>query len=357
MTIVLRTDAVNPDKEVIDKAAEILLNRGLVAFPTETVYGLGAVAYYEDAVLKVFKAKMRPPDNPLIIHVSSLDMLNEVATGIPDDAYRLIEKFWPGPLTLILPRHPSIPRVVTGGLDTVAVRMPGHPVALKLIDATGRPVAAPSANISGRPSPTTGEHVIRDLMGRVDAIIDAGETFFGVESTVVNILEDPPVLLRPGAYPVEEVEKALGKKIVIPEFARGLAYSEIALAPGMKYRHYSPEAKLILVEAEGSYEYIAGRVIEAARSLGGVGELCVISSSETMHYYRSLSNVKAVFTLGSRVNLYEVARNLFKVLRLVDEAGCRVVFSESFPETGIGLAVMNRLRKASSMIIRASSPP
>ncbi|WP_342786441.1 L-threonylcarbamoyladenylate synthase [Desulfurococcus sp.] len=355
VTLILRTDPLNPSREILIQAVRILLNKGIVAFPTETVYGLGAVIYYEDAVEKIFKAKMRPPDNPLIIHISTLDMLEEVALNIPEDAYRLINRFWPGPLTLILPRNPRVPKIVTGGLDTIAVRMPGHPTALELINMVGYPIAAPSANLSGRPSPVMAEHVIRDLMGRIDAVIDAGETFFGVESTVVNILEEPPTLLRPGAYPVEEIEKVLGRKIAIPDFARGLKYSEVALAPGIKYRHYSPEAKLILVEsAADDYSVIVNKIIEAVRDIYSVStnsDVCIVSSIETSSYYRKLEKVKAVLIIGSRRNLYEVAKNLFKILRDVDNIGCKIVFVEGFPETGIGLAVMNRLRKASSSII------
>lgn len=354
MTVVLETDALNPDIRVIEEGARILLRGGLVAFPTETVYGLGAVAFFEKSVSKVFEVKKRPPDNPLIIHISSMEMLEKVAVKIPEDAFKLAERLWPGPLTLVLPRHPSVPKITTGGLDTVAVRMPAHPVALKLIELTGYPIAAPSANLSGRPSPTTAEHVLRDLEGRIDAIIDAGETFLGVESTVLNILEDPPVLLRPGAFPVEDIERILGKKIHIPVFARGYTQAEIALAPGMKYRHYAPEAPLILVEAtEESPELIARKVISALRSHAPASsDICIIASSETRCFYEQLEGVREVFTIGSRRNLYEVARNLFKILRSTDEAGCRVVVVEGFPETGIGLAVMNRLRKASSLIIR-----
>lgn len=347
MTLILKTSSTSPDPNILRRAAEILKRGGVVAFPTETVYGLGAVVYNEDAVRKVYIAKMRPFDNPLIVHISRESMLEEVAIKIPEKAYRLINKFWPGPLTLILPRNPNIPRIVTGGLDVIAARMPAHPVALRLIEEVGSPIAAPSANLAGRPSPTTAEHVIRDLYGRIDAVIDAGETLYGVESTILNILTDPPTLLRPGAYPVEEIERALGENIYIPPFARGFVEAERALAPGMKYRHYAPETPLLLVEPRSGD---LGAMVSIIRSLvlerlGVEKKICIVASAETVNRYRDLP--VELLVIGSRRNMFEVAKNLFKTLRRLDDLNCTIGIVEGFEERGLGLTVMNRLRKAS----------
>ncbi len=355
VTLILKTNPYSPDIEVLRKAAQILLSGGLVAFPTETVYGLGAVAFYENAARRIFQAKERPPDNPLIVHIAELDMLEDVAVNIPEDAYKLIRVFWPGPLTLILPKHPRVPPVVSGGLNTVAVRMPAHPVALGLIRETGYPIAAPSANLAGRPSPISAEHVIRDLYGRVDAIIDAGETLYGVESTIVNILAKPPVLLRPGAYPVEQIEAVLGVKLEIPAFARGFGEAPVALAPGTKYRHYAPETPVILVEPVSGLENMVNRVkLIAEELLKDHKKVCIAASRETMKEYLELANKGVVvIDMGSRSNLFEVARRLFKVLRSFDDISCDVSIVEGFEEKGLGLTIMNRLRKASTSKVLA----
>lgn len=354
MTIILKTNPLNPDLEVIKQAARILLEGGIVAFPTETVYGLGAVVFDEKAIDKVFWAKKRPPDNPLIIHISRISMLDEVATGIPEEAHKLMRVFWPGPLTLILRKHPRVPRTATGGLDTVAVRMPAHPVAISLIDEVGAPLAAPSANIAGKPSPTTAEHVIRDLHGRIDAVIDAGETIYGVESTIINVLSKPPVLMRPGAYPVEYIEKILGEKIDIPDFARGFTEADAALAPGVKYRHYSPDTPLILVESSTSdLSRLTDTVKELLVKYAENGnKVCVVASKETFGEYTFELMKIHVLNIGSRNNLFEVARNLFKVLRSIDELSCDVAIIEGVEEKGLGLTIMNRLRKAAKLKIR-----
>ncbi|WP_440059955.1 L-threonylcarbamoyladenylate synthase [Thermogladius sp. 4427co] len=349
MTIIARVDPFRPDEEVVRKAAEIIKRGGLVAFPTETVYGLGADVFNRRAVLRVFEVKGRPPDNPLIIHVNSLEMLDEVASSIPEVAYKLISKFWPGPLTLILPKSEKVPYEATGGLDTVAVRMPAHPVALKLIGESQTPIAAPSANISGYPSPTKGEHVIRDLYSKIDMIIDAGDTLYGVESTIINILTDPPTLLRPGAYPVEEIEKAIGKNIVIPEFARGLKEAGQALAPGMRYRHYSPATPLVLIElsdySRQSLSELAWNVIRLVDQYKD-RKVCILATEETKEYYTGLNAV--IVPLGSRKSFYEIAHNLFDALRKLDQLGCGIAIAEGFEERGLGLTIMNRLRKACS---------
>jgi L-threonylcarbamoyladenylate synthase len=354
MTLILKVDPLNPDPASIRKAVDILRSGGLVAFPTETVYGLGALVFNEQAARKVYIVKNRPFDNPLIIHISSLEMLDTVATNIPEKALRLAEKFWPGPLTLILPRNKSVPKVVSGSLDTVAVRMPAHPVALALIKEAGEPIAAPSANLAGKPSPTTAEHVIQDLYGKIDAIIDAGETLYGVESTIINILSSPPVLLRPGAIPVEEIERVLGERVLVPNYARGLGEARTALAPGMRYKHYAPETPLVLIDpVSGDLEALVEKMMLAVNEyLGKYSKVCVVASKELADFYRSIRGVHVV-EIGSRANMFEVAKNLFKTLRMLDEMQCDVGIVEGFEERGLGLTVMNRLRKASQVRILA----
>ncbi len=347
-TKILRVDPRDVDAGAIAEAADVIRRGGLVAFPTETVYGLGADSRNPEALLGIFRAKGRPQDNPLIVHVAGTDMVSGIASEIPPAAEVLMERFWPGPLTLVLPASPSLPREVTAGLPTVAVRCPAHPVALKLIELSGTPIAAPSANLSGRPSPTSAGHVISDLNGLVDVIIDSGETLYGVESTILDLTRDPPVLLRPGAVAVEDLELALGAKIAVPEVARGLAESDVALSPGTKYRHYAPRKPLVLVESD-DYSRGSGypeKVASVARSLAGDGgRAVVLASDENAELYRSYG--LEALSLGPRSNLFEVARSLFKALREVDEMDVDLAVAEGFEERGLGLTIMNRLRKAS----------
>jgi len=351
-TRIIKVDPLNVDEDALRLCASVIRRGGLVAFPTETVYGLGADAYNPRAVRRIFEAKQRPADNPLIVHIASFDQLYEVAAEIPKRIEGFLRRVWPGPLTVILRRSDRVPDVVTAGLDTVAVRMPAHPVAQKLIEFSGVPIAAPSANLSGRPSPTTAQHVIEDLWGRVDVIIDAGETIFGVESTIIDVLTDPPVLLRPGPYPVEKLRELLGKDIVVPGFARGLGEAEKALSPGVKYRHYAPRTPLILVELEGYGD--PKRVADAVRMVveaeGRGRRVAILASEETAPLYRGLG--VRVVVLGPRRDMYRVARNLFKALRELDTMGVDLAVAEGFEERGLGLAVMNRLRKASTRILR-----
>lgn len=352
-TKVFKLDPLKPDVEVIRYAAAVLRNGGLVAFPTETVYGLGANAFNSEAVRRIYVVKGRPPDNPIIVHICDLSQLSDVASSIPEDAYKLIERLWPGPLTLLLPKSPRIPYVVTAGLETVAVRMPAHPVALELIRESGVPIAAPSANISGKPSPTRGEHVIEDFYSKIDVILDAGETLYGVESTIINLLTDPPTLLRPGAYPLEDVERILGRKIAIPNFARGLGEADRALAPGMKHRHYAPDTPLILIESidYNNPERLAGKVREVIEEKKRNGlRVAVLTYRGMEGYYEGLAD--KILVMGSRDNLFEVARNLFATLRLLDKLHVDIAIVEGVEEKGLGLAIMNRLRKASTLKIR-----
>jgi len=345
MTRVIKLDPLKPDKLLVNEVANILRAGGLAVFPTETVYGLGADAYNPEAVIKVFKVKGRPQDNPLILHVNSVEMLADVVSEVPHEAYELIERVWPGPLTIILRKSSKVPKEVTAGLPTVAVRCPAHPIALELIGSLGRPIAAPSANLSGNPSPTTAEHVIKDLMGLVDVIIDGGETFFGVESTILDLTTNPPTLLRPGPIGVEDLEKILKTEIYVPDFARGLLEAERALSPGLKYRHYSPNTPLILIELSNYSDLtrLASAIVRSANELSRRGmRVAILASTETSEFYKGFKVLK----LGSRRNLFEVAHNLFKALRDVDELGVDIALVEGFEERGVGLAIMNRLRKA-----------
>ncbi|MHA1616735.1 MAG: L-threonylcarbamoyladenylate synthase [Candidatus Njordarchaeales archaeon] len=347
MTIILRMDPLKPDKAKIRIAAKIIQDGGIVAFPTETVYGLGADALNPEAVEKIFIAKNRPPDNPLIVHISRKSQLFELAKEVPDWIIEVLDQVWPGPVTFVLRKRNIVPDIVTAGLPTVAIRMPAHPVALALIDEARKPLAAPSANISGKPSPTRGEHVIKDLSGRVDAIIDAGETFFGVESTVIDATEDPPVILRPGPIGLEELEKIIKKKIRIHPVALGNKMRETPKAPGMKYRHYAPEAKLILVE--GDYDQVLEQIMKLYQTLKNEKKRVALLLSEESIERLGLNQDTIV--LGSRENLYTVAKNLFKSLRSLDEKGYEIGLCEGFELRGIGLAIMNRLRKAATKII------
>jgi L-threonylcarbamoyladenylate synthase len=347
-----KVDPSDPDPRAIEEAASILKSGGVVAFPTETVYGLGAIYNLVEAVKKVFQAKKRPMDNPLILHVSSFSQVSELAVDIPVEVHELAKRFWPGPLTIVLPKSARVPREVTGGLGKVAIRMPAHNVALKLIEAAGAPIAAPSANLSGRPSPTTAQHVIEDLGDAIDGILDAGETLYGVESTVIDLTSRPPVLLRPGSMPVEEIEKVLGVKIFIPSFARGLGEAEKAVAPGTKYRHYSPRATLMLVESRDTIniEKVVAKIRELAtyhlKSGKKVGILC---TDETRDRYLDIP--AEVISLGSRRDFFQIAKRLYPSLRTFDSKNVDVILAEPVEERGLGLTIINRLRKASSQRI------
>lgn len=346
MTKIVKINPLNIDDDAIRMCASVIKRGGTVVFPTETVYGLGADAFNPRAVLKIFEAKNRPPDNPLIVHIARFDQLYDVAVDVPEIAWRLIKRVWPGPLTIILRKKKGVPKEVTGGLDTVAVRMPAHPVALKLIEFSETSIAAPSANLSGRPSPTSAEHVIQDLYGRVDVIIDSGKTLFGVESTIINVLTDPPTLLRPGPITVEQIKSIIGIDVKIPVFAKGLGEAKEAISPGVKYRHYAPKTPLILVESNNYSDLskLVSTIKKIALDYASKGmKVVILASRETVNSYKGFN----IIVLGSRNNLYEVARNLFESLRKLDELGVDIAIAEGFEEKGLGLAIMNRLRKAS----------
>ncbi|SHF06053.1 translation factor SUA5 [Desulfofundulus australicus DSM 11792] len=334
-----QVDPVEPRSEIIDRAGMILRRGGLVAFPTETVYGLGASALDGRAVRRIFEVKGRPPDNPLIVHVAGREMLRPLVRSWPATAEKLMAAFWPGPLTLVLPAAPGVPREVTAGLDTVGIRMPAHPVALALIASAGIPVAAPSANLSGRPSPTTAGHVLQDLNGRIDAILDAGPAGVGVESTVLDLVADVPVILRPGGITPEELEKVIGKVKVDP----GADGGDVSRprSPGMKYRHYAPRVPLVLVEGEP--ERVAARLKELADNYRALGRrVGILATAETA----GKLNGGQVVVAGSRQNPAAIASRLFAALRQLEGRGVDVILAEGIEPRGLGLAVMNRLRRA-----------
>jgi L-threonylcarbamoyladenylate synthase len=319
----------------LTKAATFLKNNEVVAFPTETVYGLGGNAESSDAVAKIFAAKGRPSDNPLIIHIADTSQLAAFVEGIPQTAATLMKEFWPGPLTIIFKKKEGqLSQLATAGLSTVAVRMPNHPVALAIIKAAGLPIAAPSANVSGKPSPTQARHVEEDLNGKIAGIVDGGPTGVGVESTVIDCTEKIPVILRPGGITREQIEAVIGEVSVDP----ALKNSEAApKSPGMKYRHYAPNAPLFLVD--GSHNFLQKLVNEKRESGHKVG---VLTTAEAAGDYEA----DLVLACGWREQLESVATSLYETLRTFNESDVDVIFSEIFPEQGVGVAIMNRLTKA-----------
>jgi len=352
-TLVLKVNPEAPDAKKIRFAADIIRRGGLVAFPTETVYGLGADALNPKAILALFEAKKRPLDNPPIVHVGKIEDVYALVEEVPEKAQRLMEVFWPGPLTLIFKRSKLVPDVTVAGLDTVAIRMPGHNVALALIRESNCPIAAPSANLAGRPSPTTAQHVLDDLAGRIDAVLDAGPTKIGVESTVLDITVDPPQILRPGGISYEVLKDFLGKIDINPVAVanKELPINEVR-SPGVKHKHYAPKAEMFLVE--GPVMAIVEKINELLRDFKNRGfKVGVLATDETAAYYHDVDVVKS---LGSRNNLTEIARNLFRLLREFDSNGVDVILAEGIPARGVGLAVLNRLRKASGYkILKATN--
>ncbi len=348
-TRVVRIDRerLSEKEQAFFDAAQIIRSGGLVAFPTETVYGLGANALEEQAARKIYKAKGRPSDNPLIVHIAKKEELNALVKEIPEPAGKLMDSFWPGPLTMILYKSDLVPYETTGGLDTVAVRMPSDPVANRLIEKAAVPVAAPSANISGRPSPTTAEHVYQDLNGRIDMILDGGPVDIGVESTILEVTGPKPVLLRPGAITMEMLTSVAGVIEVDPAILGPIKADMKPKAPGMKYRHYAPKADLILVE-EPDMAVVSEVVVDTIRKLvhekllqgACPGILC---TEETRDRYPE----GIVRSLGFRAREETIAHNLFAVLREFDELSVNCIYAEGFPKDHLGQAIMNRLIKAS----------
>jgi L-threonylcarbamoyladenylate synthase len=330
-----------PERDIIKKAAQIIKAGNLVAFPTETVYGLGANGLDSEAVKKIFEAKGRPNDNPLILHIANLKDVFYLASIIPLKAQVLMEEFWPGPLTLVFPKSKFIPEEITAGQETVAIRMPQHQVALALIREAGVPLAAPSANRSGYPSPTEADHVWKDLNGRIDAILDAGPTGLGLESTVLDISGEVPTILRPGGVTKEQLHEIIGQV----EYDAGLLdASVIPKAPGMKYTHYSPRAEVILLDGEPNQVVGKLEVMVENYSLKG-SKVGLLLTDEIYHKVKDISTTY-IRNLGKRQDLDKIAQNIYKELRDCDTAGVDIILTETYQEEGLGTALMNRLLKS-----------
>lgn len=326
----------------IARAGDMLQQGGLVAFPTETVYGLGGDALNPDSSRKIYAAKGRPSDNPLIVHIADFEALKEIVTRIPEAAEKLSDAFWPGPLTMILPKSGKVPLATTGGLETVAVRMPSHPVAVALIRAAGGYIAAPSANTSGKPSPTQASFVAEDMDGKIEMIIDGGELGIGLESTIVDLTVDPPQILRPGYITREMLEKVLGEVAVDATILQSQTECKVApKAPGMKYRHYAPAGDLLIVEGQPDRVvcYING---ETARQRAAGEKVGVIATEEMFAQYHA----DVVKNIGSRQDEETIARRLYTILREFDDERVTKIYSEGFSTEGLGQAIMNRLLKA-----------
>ncbi len=340
-TKVYRLDSKEPDGDIIREAGETVKEGGLVAFPTETVYGLGGDALNPLAAERIYRAKGRPSDNPLIVHISSLSSLEKLTAKVPVAAKKLAERFWPGPLTMIFKKLPSVPDETTGGLDTVAVRMPDNRIALKLIEASGGFIAAPSANRSGRPSPTSAKRVEEDLYGFVDVILDGGSSDIGLESTIVDMTSEVPVILRPGFISLKDIEETVGKAeydaAVLEKPEEGVRPK----APGMKYRHYAPKGRLKIIR--GEKQAVSSYIKDACRENSANNiKTAVIASQDTFTEY----SADLVINVGSRDNEEEIAKALYESLRECDDAEAVEIFSEEFMTPKLGTAIMNRLFKA-----------
>ena len=340
MTLISRIDENNIDKNEIKKQANILKEGKTVIFPTETVYGLGANALDDEAVRKIFIAKGRPQDNPLIIHVSTKE-ISELVKDVPEVAQKIIDKFWPGPLTVILEKKDIIPNVTSANLNTIGIRMPNSEIALKLIELAERPIAAPSANISGRPSPTEVERCVEDLNGRVDYIIGGESSDIGVESTIVDCTVNPPLVLRPGGITLEML-KEINPEIELDKALKSKPNDDFKpKAPGMKYKHYAPNAHLKIIKGKNEKTIeIINEIVENYIEKGN--DVAILTTNENLNKF----NNGKVISLGSENDLKEIAKNLFEALRKCDDLGVKYILCQGFEENGVGLAIMNRLNKA-----------
>ncbi|MBR3646296.1 MAG: threonylcarbamoyl-AMP synthase [Lachnospiraceae bacterium] len=335
------------EQDYLKKAGQIIKEGGLVGFPTETVYGLGADALNEEAAAKIYAAKGRPSDNPLIVHISDIEMLYPLVKEIPQKAYKLIDKFWPGPMTLIFYKSDIVPKGTTGGLDTVAVRMPNNEIALELIRASQTGIAAPSGNLSGKPSPTIAEHMIDDMNGRIDMIIDGGMVGIGIESTIIDMTCEPPMILRPGYITKEMLNEIIGDveydKAIFEKPAEGVHPK----APGMKYRHYAPagDFEMFNGEIDNVVKEIIARALKAAKEGKKVG---IITTTDHYEYYENIFEVPGIeiVCMGDTTHPETIANGLYKVLRDFDKTNTEYILGETFATDNIGQAIMNRLTKA-----------
>ena len=339
-TLVITQDENRIDEQTIMQAGEIIRNGGLVAFPTETVYGLGGDGLNPDSSRKIYAAKGRPSDNPLIIHIYRMEDLEVLVKEIPESARKLAEAFWPGPLTMILPKADVVPKETTGGLDTVAVRMPSHKVALAFIKAAGGFVAAPSANLSGKPSPTLAKYVLEDMDGRIDMIIDGGDIAIGLESTIVDLTGDVPMILRPGYITLDMLKDVLGEVTMDPTLMDGDC-KERPKAPGMRYRHYAPKGDMLIIEGEPEKVVVEINTLVKESHQKGY-KTGVIATAENVEKYRA----DVVKVVGNRGDDTAIAASLYRILREFDDEEVDAIYSESFAADGIGQAIMNRLLKA-----------
>jgi len=350
MTKIFHIRSSDIEIKKVKEAAQIILNNGIVAFPTETVYGLGANGLEEEAVKKIFVAKGRPSDNPLILHISSLEMLTMLVEEIPPKAQLLTEKLWPGPLTLVFKKSKLVPSCITAGLNTVAIRMPSNPIAQSLIREAKVPIAAPSANISGRPSTTKAEHVIEDLYGKVEGIIVSDDSTIGLESTVLDITEDTPILLRPGKITIEQLEDIIGQvqvdQGIYQQFEVGKAKS-----PGMKYKHYAPAAPIKIFK--GDAQQVVEKINTLSETYQRQGKIVgILSTDESEKSYKG----NKIISMGQRSKPKNIMTNLFDCLREFDKHHVDIILSEGFSDKGMELAISNRLNKAAGFDITIVEP-
>lgn len=342
-TKLYKIDLNNIDAEKMQEAGDLIAAGELVGFPTETVYGLGGDGLRPDAAKKIYEAKGRPSDNPLIIHIAEVSDLDRVGKNVPEQARKLADAFWPGPLTMIVWKKDEVPFATTGGLNTVAVRMPNHPVALELIRRSGKLIAAPSANTSGRPSPTEASHVMGDLDGRIAMVLDGGPVGIGIESTIIDLTEPVPMILRPGYITPEMLSEVLGEEVIIDPGIIAADDTTKPKAPGMKYKHYAPKADMIIVDGEEAA--VVEKINALTKEAHASGKkVAVVATEETKDRYTS----DVVLNIGARQDEDSIARHMYKILRECDKLDVEVIFSESFKTPRIGQAIMNRLLKAAA---------
>ena len=340
-TQIIKIDSQNIDTQKMEEAGKLIAEGQLVAFPTETVYGLGGDALDPEASRKIYAAKGRPSDNPLIVHIAEFEDMYRVGKNIPEKAKKLSDAFWPGPLTMIVEKSDAVPEATTGGMNTVAVRMPNHPVALELIRKSGCLIAAPSANTSGRPSPTEASHVAEDLDGKIAMIIDGGQVGIGIESTIIDLTEEIPMVLRPGYITPKMLSEVLGEEVIIDPGIIAADDTRKPKAPGMKYKHYAPKADMIIVD--GPQEQVIAKINSLVKSKKAAGDkVAVIATDETRDSY----DADVILCMGSKLDEDAIARHLYKILRECDELSVNAIYSESFATPRIGQAIMNRMLKA-----------